>query len=530
MQPRNDQIYTNSDLEQAIFFSSYQTTLQRTDLTLQEKVMFCADALSRAQQHGSKSELAREFEISRPTVYSAIETAERVLTEHFDVDRPKQVIVRVDQTLLYRAVVALRVMAPNALRPIEELIPIIYPGVDISYGKVQQIASESEKRAGEFNKKMDMSKIEAGALDEMFSQGDPVLAGVDLASGALFALELRENRAAADWAQVLSECKERGLNLRIAVKDAAKGIEAGVHEVFPQAEQRDDCFHAVYEMGKVRRWLEQRAYGAIALEEEANQKLEKLRSTGVGGKRSKLMGKRIVASRRCRRAIELHDRFEEAMSKAQEAMQMVDSKTGQLRTAEQCRAVIEQAATVMQGLDERKCRKVGKYLRNRASGLVKYMVEPGQQLAQLALGWGQQAVSSASVLWRVVNDLKHKHFGCDYKREQYERLLFKAYQSLCDATDSASDREAIMVAVDDVFEKRYRASSAIEGFNAALRPFLYVHKGVTQGFLNLFRAYYNLRTRRWGRHQGTSAYECLNGVRVTDWLSLLGYPLTSASN
>ena len=34
-------------------------------------------------------------------------------------------------------------------------------------------------------------------------------------------------------------------------------------EVFPHAEQRDDCFHALYEMNKVRRVLERRAYGAI---------------------------------------------------------------------------------------------------------------------------------------------------------------------------------------------------------------------------------------------------------------------------
>ena len=67
---------------------------------------------------------------------------------------------------------------------------------------------------------------------------------------------------------------------------------------------------------------------------------------------------------------------------------------------------------------------------------------------------------------------------------------------------------------------------AIEGFNAALRPFLYVHKGVTQGFLELFRAYFNLRTRRWGRHKGTSAQQCLTGERVDDWLTVLGYPLS----
>ena len=48
--------------------------------------------------------------------------------------------------------------------------------------------------------------------------------------------------------------------------------------------------------------------------------------------------------------------------------------------------------------------------------------------------------------------------------------------------------------------QRHRASSAIVQCGAA--PLSYVHKGVTQGFLELFRAYFNLRPRRWGRHKG----------------------------
>ena len=43
--------------------------------------------------------------------------------------------------------------------------------------------------------------------------------------------------------------RRRGWGL---VKDAARGIVAGVSEVFPHAEQRDDCFHVLYEMHKVR--------------------------------------------------------------------------------------------------------------------------------------------------------------------------------------------------------------------------------------------------------------------------------------
>jgi hypothetical protein len=32
----------------------------------------------------------------------------------------------------------LRVVSPNALRPIEDLLPILYPGVRLSYGLIQR--------------------------------------------------------------------------------------------------------------------------------------------------------------------------------------------------------------------------------------------------------------------------------------------------------------------------------------------------------------------------------------------------------
>ena len=54
----------------------------------------------------------------------------------------------------------------------------------------------------------------------------------------------------------------------LEVDAGAIGIAAGVSEVFPCAEQRDDCFHVLYEMNKVRRKLERRAYAAIEREGE----------------------------------------------------------------------------------------------------------------------------------------------------------------------------------------------------------------------------------------------------------------------
>ena len=121
------------------------------------------------------------------------------------------------------------------------------------------------------------------------------------------------------------------------------------------------------------------------------------------------------------------------------------------------------------------------------------------------------------------------------RRECAEAIeRFDAFEAAMDTVRGAlrdqlgTESDSLLDAVEAVLHRRHRASSAIEGFNAALRPYLYVHKGVTQGFLDLFRAWFNLRTRRWGRHKRTSAHECLTGQRVGDWLARLGYPPSPA--
>ncbi len=214
------------------------TGLHRTPLTTSQKVQCGAKALAGQAVHGTLSALRDEFGISRPTLYEVRVAACDALSAHFEKEEAahRAVRVQVDEVQLRRAVVALRAMAPNSIRAIEDLLALRYPGVKLSYGKIQQVLSEAEEQARVFNAQAELSGIEAGALDEMFSQGAPVLAGVDLDSGLLFALELCEQRDGRTWAEVLGQGRSQGLNLSVVVKDAAAGLAAGVSEVFPEAE------------------------------------------------------------------------------------------------------------------------------------------------------------------------------------------------------------------------------------------------------------------------------------------------------
>ena len=290
-------------------------------------------------------------------------------------------------------------------------------------------------------------------------------------------------------------------------------------EVFPHAEQRDDCFHVLYEMNKVRRRLERRAYAAIEREGEALGRLGKIRAYDKE-RRRKAKRELSSARRECAEAIERFDEFEAAMDTLRGALECVDIKTGELHRPEHVQALIEGVAQRIESLGVGECAKLAKYLRNRAPGLVLAQKSVLPRLEALAEPWSAQAVSLACLCWYLVRAL-HKRPARARHRALYRHLL-TAYGALQDRLGAAS--ASLLDAVEEVLHQRHRASSAIEGFNAALRPYLYVHKGATQGFLDLFRAWFNLRTRRWGRHKGTSAHECLTGQRVHDWLTLLGCP------
>lgn len=497
--------------------------LERTKLTDSQKVQLAAAAVAHQGEFGAISELANTYEVSRNTIYDVLDKTQDILEQQVLQETTTQFWVPVEQQQIARAITGLRVVGPNSLRDIEDLIPIIYPGLKLSYGSIQAIAAQAEARAEQRNAQTDLAPITAGALDEMFSQGEPVFGGVDLDAGFLFLLALREQRAGEDWADELDRCQRQGLKLEMVVKDAALGIEAGVREIFPDAEQRDDCFHALYEMGKLKRQLEQRAYGAISRVDALQAAIGKLKDRGRADKRRQLAQRLRWERQRCDASMELFDQFEAAQKQAIEAMDVVDLERGIIRDPSWMQAEIQAAAAKMLEMDEDKCRKVGRYIKNRAPGLTLYAEQMHTELATVASSFGQQAMILACIILRLIAALDERRRK--WCRRQDQQHLLGAYTALKQMV--GSDIDAILSQVEQVFIHRHRASSAIEGFNAALRPYLYVHKGVTQGFLELFRFYYNHRQRRWGRHKGTSAYEAMTGEAVDDWLTWLGYPPSS---
>ena len=324
-------------------------------------------------QHGGVSALAREYSVRREKIYEVRERAESAVAEAF-VAREEP--ARGTRTLCFneadiaRTVIALRVATPSSIRDEVALLPIIY-GTGWSYGKVQAVLVEAEKQAAERLRQVDLSPVKNVALDEMFSQGRPVFGGVDLDSGYLVLLDVCPSRSGAEWAEVLGALGEgQGLSPSVVVKDAGSGLAAGVGAAWPQAEERDDLFHAVYMVGKEAAHLERRAYKAIGTVENLDERL--LRAT-TPAKRLALETELADANERMAQSIDRYDRFEALRRHLRRMLALTERGSGQLRSSSEVTEALTTVADSMQALGGSRVVKIATYLRNRAAGLGRYL-------------------------------------------------------------------------------------------------------------------------------------------------------------
>ena len=101
------------------------------------------------------------------------------------------------------------------------------------------------------------------------------MVGIDAQSTFCFLLSREEHRDADTWGIRLMELVDRGFASEATIADFASGLRAGHQEALPEVPCRGDVFHALYDVGPLARYLENRAYEAI----DARAKLERKQAT-----------------------------------------------------------------------------------------------------------------------------------------------------------------------------------------------------------------------------------------------------------
>ena len=223
------------------------------------------------------SELARQHEVSRKFLYQQVHTAEKALSAAFaPSSRPDDVLfyLPVTKAWLRQLVLGLVFICHSSTRGVVELLRDLFD-YRISLGTVHNIVHSPVAQARRINEQYDLSTIVIGLLDEIFQAADPVLVGVDAASTFCFLLSPEEHRDADTWGIRLLELVDRGFAPQATIADFASGLRAGHKEALHEVPCRGDVFHALYDVGPLVRYLENRAYEAI----DARAKLERKQAT-----------------------------------------------------------------------------------------------------------------------------------------------------------------------------------------------------------------------------------------------------------
>lgn len=473
--------------------------------------------------HGAVTDLARESGVRRQTIYDLRERAEEALRLEFAPaePRPRGAFTReMAPSDVERVIVALRVHLPCSIRDIVTILPVLY-GVHWSYGSVWDVLHRAEQRAASWLPSVNLSGVHHIAADEMFSQGLPVLASIDLDSQYLTQLEVQDDRSGETWAKSFGKLRDdQKLMPKSVTKDAGTGLGAGVRACWPTADELDDIFHAAYKLGKEAYHLERSAYRAIGVVDD----LEKRRARATTEKVQALDEQLREALEHMEAAILRYDQFEKLRREVDRILDLCDRGTGRLRTSADVLQALTRIAAEMAALGGKRIVSAAKYLGNRAAGLGRYLDDLGARIAKASDAVGSVEVVEAAVR-ACQASISIDRGGPSWDKRAREREMKDATRHLLDVTDREPARlQQVLGTVIHELVRRHRASSAIENLNSVLRPYLVVQKHAEQGFLNLFRFYWNTRMREWGRGKGTSALEELTGRKVEDWLSLLGFP------
>jgi hypothetical protein len=491
--------------------------LDKTSLNASDKLDFLLNSLA-CQAHGAISQLSSQVNISRKTIYATRDAGIAVLEALLSqIDTVRQ--VKIDEPHLRRTIVSLSIAAPCSIRAIENLIPMIYPGVTRRFGYIQALQVQAQYNAAIFNRQVDLSPVNTIAPDEVFCQNEPVLAAIDLDSGFLTSLSHETHRDGATWSGLFDQGILQGMMPSHVVKDGGLGMKKAVKDPFPDAEQRDDVFHALHITSKAVFKVEKRAYLQIA--QEVNKILAL--KNGEEDEKEDLRQALEKTIQRCNTAIANDECAEKAMRLLHRALSSVHSNEIELMSPEAAQSLLALSAHLLLEAAHPDCDVAARYINNRLTGLTLATASFYQEQRMLCEHYPEDLVALSCYYFEFKRSLKKMS---QEKRRAAEQKMLGASHCIYRAL---SEREAneLMDKVEQAMDKRHRASSAIEGFNAILRPYMYVRKGVSQRFLELFQAWHNRRTRRCGKRAGTSAYEDLTGNRVDDWLTMIGFPPSS---
>jgi hypothetical protein len=456
--------------------------------------------------------LAHDHDVSRPFVYRQADKAQRALAAAFappPAGDPQRVLftVPVTKDLLRQIVLGLVLICHSSVRGVVEFCRDVldYP---VSVGQVVHIVQAAVGPARAHNQAQDLSPIRVGAHDEIYQTRQPVLVGLCAHSSYCYLLSQEEHRDADTWAVRLLELQARGFAPEATVADGGMGLRAGQALALPGLPCRGDVFHVLYEFGQLLRYLESRAYQAIA------RRLQVERQRATPGKRrdrlKHVLPARLLHARAAEaKAVALYDDLSLLWRWLREDILSLAGPE-QATRRELFDFVVAQVRARASGSPPG-VQAVCRALKAQRETLLAFVAPLDQALAAVAARW--------EVPVGVVRELLRAH-GLPPKSPR------RAVQEAALRQQLRGRYHGLSVAVAALARDVVRASSAAENLNSRLRGYFFLRRELGAGYLSLLQFFLNHRRLVRSAHAervGKSPAELLGGQPHPHWLEMLGY-------
>jgi hypothetical protein len=455
--------------------------------------------------------LADQHQVSRKFVYQQLHHAHDALDHAFAPPpaAPPQLLfwLPVTKPWLRQLVLGLTLICHSSLRGVTELLTDLFD-YPLSLGSVHNLLHQTVPTARHHNTQQDLAGVRIGAHDEIFQAGQPVLVGADVASTYCYLLSPEEHRDADTWGVRLLELTERGFRPDATIADFAGGLRAGQAEALGDVPCRGDVFHALQTALPLVRYLENRAYDAIATRSRLEDRQARIQHRQ--GRKDRSLAAQLRHAR-------------EAETQALALAEAVAALIGWLRQdvlavrgpdyASRC-ALYDWIIAELRARESQcphRMRPVRCLLENQRDHLLAFAQQLDQDLQALAEAYAFPGAVVEEV--RAVLSLAASR----PERWQREQALWERWGS----------RYAVLrAAVVELLGNVVRASSVIENLNSRLRNYFFLRRHLGRDYLALLQFFLNHRRFLRSEHPervGKSPAELLTGRSHPHWLELLGY-------
>ena len=478
--------------------------------------------------------MSEVFALSRPALYDLTKRVkERLLSDQSPVAllgsgaETSRVRLELSPSRLARTVLTAACPGKMALRPTQQVLAEAFDQ-SRSVGWLSELLREAGRRAGQVLGQIETSALQnvIVARDETFFQGQPLLLVIEPVSTTILLAQACSDRQAETWGLALLLAQAQGATFRGVVEDMARMYPKSQQEAELELTVQKDNWHIQRDGGQVRRDLERAAF-------QATRQVLKLEKQLLKQWDERLFEDQyLLAVSQEEQLYQQHDHFSEWLAHLNDALELVDWRSGEIRERATNEWLLEESLTAMAQIDQPGVQKWVKTLRRHqdqlltsldwlAGSLQPFEAQLAQVLPQPEL---QQAFSrTVARTWRLRQALINGHTSF---RPQAQKAEVALQALLVEYPDLQPLADRLLSLLDAAC----RTSSLIENLNGLLQQFLHQHRAfrnldTLQAYLNLFTLWHNMRIFERGKRQGKSPYQIAAiDPGTDDWLALIGYP------